>query len=310
MPAEIMYGAQIKNQWFTPANIKFAAESWHKALQMYDIENWLKDNHASSRAKKVGIIMAGNIPMVGLHDLLCVLAAGHHAMVKLSGQDEVLMRWAIENLKKTNPSFEITITDSLKDIDALIATGSNNSSRYFEYYFKDIPIIIRKNRTSIAVLNGLETEKELFALADDIFTHFGLGCRNVTHLLLPKNFELKPLYEAYDKYIDIVHHNKYYNNYMYHKSILLMNLTKHYDNGFMLFQNKTDLHTPISTLNYHFYNSENEVLDYIAENEADIQCVVSKMPAISHKIDFGNTQLPSLNDYADNVNVLNFLKEI
>ena len=310
MPAEIMDGAQIRNQWFTPANIRYAAESWHKALQLYDIENWLKDNHASSRAKKVGVIMAGNIPMVGLHDLLCVLAAGHHAVVKLSSQDEVLMRWAIENLQKTNPSFEITITDSLKDIDALIATGSNNSSRYFEYYFKDIPIIIRKNRTSIAVLNGQETEQDLLALADDIFTHFGLGCRNVTHLLLPKNFELKPLYEAYDKYIDIVHHNKYYNNYMYHKSILLMNLTKHYDNGFMLFQNKTDLHTPISTLNYHFYNSENDVLDYIAENEAEIQCVVSKMAAIDHKIDFGQSQMPGLSDYADNVNVLHFLRQI
>lgn len=310
MPAEIMDGAQIRNQWFTPANIRYAAESWHKALQLYDIENWLKDNHASSRVRKVGIIMAGNIPMVGLHDLLCVLAAGHHAVVKLSSQDEVLMRWAIENLQKTNPSFEITITDSLKDIDALIATGSNNSSRYFEYYFKDIPIIIRKNRTSIAVLNGQETEQDLLALADDIFTHFGLGCRNVTHLLLPKNFELKPLYEAYDKYIDIVHHNKYYNNYMYHKSILLMNLTKHYDNGFMLFQNKTDLHTPISTLNYHFYNSENDVLDYIAENEAEIQCVVSKMAAIDHKIDFGQSQMPGLSDYADNVNVLHFLRQI
>lgn len=312
IPEHVLETAQINNQWFTQENIQKACANWSLALNKDNIAQWFQTFKSSEAPKKIGIIMAGNIPFVGLHDLICVLASGHHATVKLSSNDEVLMGYAILLLKQFQPELDekITISDSMKGIDALIATGSNNTSRYFESYFKDIPKIIRKNRTSVAVLNGNESPAELEGLADDIYTYFGLGCRNVTHLILPKNIELKKLYEAYDKYIDIVHHHKYYNNYMYHKSILLMNLSKHYDNGFMLFQEKDGLQAPIATLNYHYYDSENEVLQYLQTHEKDIQCVVSNMDIIENRVGLGTSQSPSLSDYADNINTMQFLENI
>lgn len=309
LPEHVIETAHVKNNWFTPENIQTAAHGWAEALQTEKIELWLKDINPSDGSKKAGIIMAGNIPFVGLHDLLAVLGSGHSALVKLSSQDEVLMGHAILILTQALPAFaeRITITESLKGIDFLIATGSNNSARYFEHYFSSIPRIIRKNRTSVAVLDGQETDEELLALADDIYTYYGLGCRNITHLLLPRNFELKRLYEAYDKYIDIVNHHKYYNNYMYHKSILLMNLTKHYDNGFMLFQEKDGLHAPIATLNYHFYDELSEAAHYIQQHQEELQCIVSHANSIKGALPFGKAQMPDLWDYADGVNTLEFL---
>jgi hypothetical protein len=311
IPEHIIDTAHIKNNWFTPENTRIAAQGWSVALQPDKITQWLKDVKPGDGSKKVGIIMAGNIPFVGLHDLLSVLGSGHSAMVKLSSQDEVLMGHAILILIQALPALSerITLTESLKGIDFLIATGSNNSARYFEHYFSAIPRIIRKNRTSVAVLDGNESEDELVALADDIYTYHGLGCRNVTHLLLPRNFELKRLYEAYDKYIDIVNHHKYYNNYMYHKSILLMNLTKHYDNGFMLFQEKEGLHAPIATLNYHYYDEVSEALTYLEQHKDELQCIVSHIDAIKGVLPFGMAQMPDLWDYADGVNTLEFLKQ-
>jgi hypothetical protein len=308
----IIQNAHIKNQWFTPDNIKKAIENWSASLSNDNIIKWLEKYHFEDSDKKVGVIMAGNIPFVGLHDLLCVVASGNIAVIKPSSQDEVLIKQAVSLLQLIDNTWmkKIIISDNLKGIDVLIATGSNNASRYFEYYFKEIPKIIRKSRTSVAVLNGKETDEELTALADDIYTYFGLGCRNVTHLVLPKNFELKRLYEAYDKYIDIVHHHKYYNNYMYHKSILLMNLTKHYDNGFMLFQEKEEPHAPISTLNYHFYENIDEAREYVKKHEDLWQCVVSKENISEQVLPFGKSQQPELWDYADNLDVMNFLSKL
>lgn len=310
IPDHIIETAHVKNNWFTPENIQKAAKGWNNALQAESIENWLSTAANGDGSKKTGIIMAGNIPFVGLHDLLSVLGSGHTALAKLSSQDEVLMGHAILILTQALPALgeRIQITESLKGIDFLIATGSNNSARYFEHYFSSIPRIIRKNRTSVAVLEGNETDEELVALADDIYTYFGLGCRNVTHLLLPAQFELKRLYEAYDKYIDIVHHHKYYNNYMYHKSILLMNLTKHYDNGFMLFQEKEGLHAPIATLNYHYYDSAEAARQYLETHQEEIQCVVAHKNIVAQGLPFGDAQNPGLLDYADGVNTLEFLK--
>lgn len=310
IPEHILETAYLQNNWFTVANIRKAADGWAYALRPEAVEKWLSHCTFKADDKKVGIIMAGNIPFVGLHDLLCAIASGHQVQVKLSSQDEVLMGHLIVLLKAELPALEtrLQVGEKLNGIDYLIATGSNNSSRYFEYYFRNIPSLIRKNRTSLAVLNGSETDDELFGLADDIYTYFGLGCRNITHLMLPKSFELKRLYEAYDKYIDIVNHHKYYNNYMYHKSILLMNLTKHYDNGFMLFQEKADLHAPIATLNYHFYSEPSEVQSYIEDNKDQLQCVVSKMDSIAGAVPFGKAQQPELWDYADGIDVMEFLK--
>lgn len=253
--------------------------------------------------------MAGNIPFVGLHDLLCAVASGMKVSLKLSSQDEELMKYAIASLQKSIPELKsrISTEGKLNGINFLIATGSNNSARYFEYYFRDVPSLIRKNRTSLAVLNGKETDDTLEKLADDIYSYFGLGCRNVTHLIIPTDIDFHRLYTAYDKYMDIVNHHKYYNNYMYHKSILLMNLDKHYDNGFMLFQEKEELHAPVATLNYHFYKDIAEVKTYLENRKDELQCVVSEIAGIEGAIPFGTSQQPSLNDYADKIDVLAFL---
>ena len=308
----IIQRAHAENQWFTETSINSALESWNKALNKESVEKWLENYSFEISSKKMGIIMAGNIPLVGLHDLLCVLAMGHIAVIKPSSQDQVLIKHVVECLGEQNPYFKesIIISDSLKNIDGLIATGSNNSSRYFEYYFREIPKIIRKNRTSVAVLTGNESDEELKGLAHDIYQYFGLGCRNVTHLILPRNIDLKRLYESYDLYIDIVNHHKYYNNYMYHKSILLMNLDKHYDNGFMLYQEKETPHAPIATMNYHYYDTIDEAVSYLNSHNDLWQCVVSHHPEIPDAIGFGNAQRPELWDYADNINVLDFLKNI
>ncbi len=309
IPEHVIDQANQGNSWFTPEYIQLAADNWSEALQATHIHTWLQNETYHFSGKKVGIIMAGNIPFVGLHDLLCVIAKGHIALVKLSSQDEVLMKYAISILKQDLPELEerIIITEKLNGINYLIATGSNNSARYFEYYFRDVPSLIRKNRTSVAVLSGEETDEELVRLADDIYTYFGLGCRNVTHVLLPENFELRRIYEAYDKYMHHVNHHKYYNNYMYHKSILLMNLSKHYDNGFMLFQEKEGPHAPIATLNYHYYKSQEEIDAYLSQHAELWQCVVSSSPNVKNAIAPGTTQKLMLWDYSDNINTLAFL---
>ena len=309
IPQEIKDKAQITNPWFTQTFIQLSANNWSEALSKDKIEEWLKNETCEMRDQTLGIIMAGNIPLVGLHDLLAGLAKGLKVSIKLSSNDEILMKFAIEKLIECSPELgnRINTEGKLNGIQYLIATGSNNSARYFEYYFKNVPAVIRKNRTSIAVLSGNEDGETLKRLADDIYTYFGLGCRNVSHLILPRGFELRPLYEAYDIYMDHVNHHKYYNNYMYHKSILLMNLDKHYDNGFMLFQEKQEPHAPIATLNYHYYDHIDEVHSYLEQHKEQWQCVASDIPELSQAVALGQTQKPGLTDYADNINLLNFL---
>lgn len=309
IPEAIKEKAQIMNPWFSQSFIQLSANNWSDALSKENIEEWLKDENFELREQTLGIIMAGNIPLVGLHDLLSGIAKGLKVSIKCSSSDEVLMLYAIEKLIEFCPELKTRINTEgkLKGIQYLIATGSNNSARYFEYYFKDVAAVIRKNRTSIAVLSGNEDEAALKRLADDIYMYYGLGCRNVSHLILPKGFELRPLYEAYDVYMDHVNHHKYYNNYMYHKSILLMNLDKHYDNGFMLFQEKQEPHAPIATLNYHYYEHIDEVHTYIEQHKEQWQCIASNMSELKQAVGLGQTQKPGLSDYADNVNLLEFL---
>jgi hypothetical protein len=309
IPQETRDKAQIMNPWFTQNFIQLSANNWSEALSKPNIEEWLKNEPCELRDQTLGIIMAGNIPFVGLHDLLSGIAKGLKISIKLSSNDEILIKYAIKQLIDFCPELEsrINTEGKLNGIQYLIATGSNNSARYFEYYFKNVPAVIRKNRTSIAVLNGNENEETLKLLADDIYSYYGLGCRNVSHLILPRGFELRPLYEAYDVYMDHVNHHKYYNNYMYHKSILLMNLDKHYDNGFMLFQEKPEPHAPIATLNYHYYDHIDEVHNYLEQHNEQWQCVASDMPELSQAVGLGQTQKPGLSDYADNINLLDFL---
>ena len=223
--------------------------------------------------------MAGNIPLVGFHDFLSVVISGNKALVKLSSDDKFLLPAVIELLFLIEPRFKDLIEIKpfiVKDMDAVIATGSNNSSRYFKEYFADKPHIIRKNRTSIAVLNGSETDEELKDLSDDVFTYFGLGCRNVSKVFLPKAYDLNKLFNAFFHHQEIVENNKYGNNYDYNKAVYLMNQDALLENGFMLLKEDEGLFSPISVLFYQYYDDVNEVARFIDVYEEDIQCVVGK----------------------------------
>lgn len=304
--------AYIKNNWFTDKNVELCFQNWHNCLNFNDISVWLQQvPERYSAPKTVGIIMAGNIPLVGLHDLLCVLAMGHRAQVKLSQNDEVLMKACIEKLKHFEPALEeqIQVVERISKPDAMIATGSNNTARYFDYYFSQIPRIVRKNRTSIAILDGDETEADLRALADDIFQYFGLGCRNVTKLLIPEDYDLKMLLDATSDYAYVIDHNKFANNYTYHKAIFLMNLTEHLDTGYLLVKEDEKLHSPLACLFYERYNNGSDLSQWVDSRKDEIQVVVSNMEGLN-AIPFGSTQRTTLTDYADGVNTLDFLAGI
>jgi hypothetical protein len=252
--------------------------------------------------------MAGNIPMVGFHDLLCVLISGHKALLKLSKDDNLLLPAVLKLWMKIYPEGKdrVAFTDGvLKDFDAVIATGSTNTSRYFESYFSKYPHIIRKGRNSVAVLDGSESEEELTLLGKDIFDYFGMGCRNVTKLYLPADFDLNRFFQAIYGFADIVNHNKYANNYDYHKSLWLLNQDPILDNGFVLLKEDKKIASPIGALYYERYNDMNQVMQELAEKSEEIQCIVGK-----NQVPFGNSQCPMLHDYADGVDTMKFLQDL
>jgi hypothetical protein len=305
--------AFIRNQWFTIQMQLHAIHAWGKLLKNENLTKWLEPYQLSvqTEPKMVAIIMAGNIPLVGFHDLLCVLVSGNKALVKLSSDDTELMKWVAESLIEIEPKFNDLIAfveeRQLKNFDAVIATGSNNTNRYFEYYFKAKPNLLRRSRNSLAVITGEETESELDALADDVFFYFGLGCRNVSKLLLPRGYNLEPFFLALERYKDIINHNKYANNYTYHKAIFLMNLTPHLDNGFLILKQDDGLASPLSVLLFSFYDTEEEVKTYLEVNKEIIQCGVGKA---NYLLDFGKSQQPELWDYADGIDTIKFLKSL
>jgi hypothetical protein len=252
--------------------------------------------------------MAGNIPLVGFHDFICVFLAGHNSIIKLSSNDKYLIPFLL-NLVKF-PSDKVVYLDGmLKDYDAVIATGSDNTSRYFEYYFKNKQSIIRKNRNSIAILDGNETDEELKSLSHDILTYFGLGCRSVSKLYVPKDYNFDSFFNSIFGYKDLINNHKYANNYDYNKAIYLMSEYKFLDNGFFMIKEGNEMHSPISTINYEFYDNISHLSEKIKQQEENIQCVVSNIK-FEGRIDFGETQNPSLNQYADNIDVMNFLLTI
>ena len=253
--------------------------------------------------------MAGNIPLVGFHDLLSVLITGHRAVIKLSSNDKVLMRVIIERLLKIDPYFksQIEFVENIKEkrFDAVITTGNDNSSKYFEYYFKDVKKIIRKNRRSIAVLTGEETNSELQGLADDVFSYFGLGCRNVSKIFLPEGYDLNRLFKVFYAYSGIIEHKKYANNYDYNKAIFLMGNNDLVENGFLLLKEDKSLLSPVAMLYYEYYTDVDLVQEFIKDNSDILQCVVS-----NEKTPFGHTQKPKLWDYADGVDTVEFLRNL
>nr|MBC7612371.1 acyl-CoA reductase [Pseudopedobacter sp.] len=308
----VLQQAYLNNNWFTIDMQVKAIKAWGQLLEKENLNRWLKPYSLSDQTevKTVLIIMAGNIPLVGLHDLICVLATGNKALIKPSSDDSILMKWLIQELVKLNPEMSSLINVAedhhTKNFDAVIATGSNNSNRYFEYYFRTKPNLLRKSRNSIAVLTGKETTEELDQLADDIFMYFGLGCRNVSKVLLPQGYNLEPMIVAFERYKEIIHHNKYANNYTYHKAIFLMNMAPHLDNGFLILKQDDLIASPLSVLLFQFYENANQVVSYIEEHKNDLQCVVGNMDN-ERMIPFGRSQNPALNDYADGEDTIRFL---
>lgn len=297
-----------RNPWFTARSIDLALEGIQHLLKD-NLEAWALSYTFNGPGRRVGVVMAGNIPAVGFHDLLCVLVNGHTLVAKLSNKDRVLINFFVESLCAIKPEFQhqIRLVDQLKDIDAVIATGSDNTARYFEYYFSKYPHIIRKNRTSVAIIQGDETEADLDSLAVDIFSYYGLGCRNVSKLFVPKEYDLSTLLNHFEKYPDLIHHHKYRNNYDYYKSIYLVNKEPHLDNGVLLLKEDPSLVSPISVVFYEYYENVNQLDDRLNELEQKIQCTVSKNGSWPNSLLFGRAQFPGLRDYADGVDTMQFL---
>tara|TARA_B100000949_G_scaffold39525_1_gene33503 strand:- start:25323 stop:26363 length:1041 start_codon:yes stop_codon:yes gene_type:complete len=309
---EIIARAGHHNGWFTEDNILFSLQQWGDLLTEKNIKDWL-DNYSFSHdgsSKTVGIVMAGNIPLVGFHDFISVLLSGNKVLAKLSSNDKVLLPYLSKYLMGQQPSLSDKIEfvdEKLDNFDAVIATGSNNTSRYFEYYFGKKPNIIRKNRNSVAVLTGNESEEELKALGEDIFRYYGLGCRNVSKIYVPKGYEFDTLFNALFHYKDIIHQHKYANNYDYNKAVYLMSEFKILDNGFLILKEDEALTSPISALFYSYYDDESTLREKLQHMEEQIQCVVSIKES---DINFGDTQKPSLSDYADGIDTMEFLLKL
>ena len=306
---DVITKAQSKNPWFTDVNIKVNLTYWSKKLTKHNLNKWLsKYNLNNTSRKNIAIIMAGNIPLVGFHDFICVFLSGHNSIIKLSNSDNCIIPFLTDLMKL--PFERIVYSDSfLKDYDGVIATGSDNTSRYFDYYFKNKRSIIRKNRNSIAILNGEESDDDLKSLSQDIFTYFGLGCRNVSKLYVPKNYNFDLFFNSIFCYKELINNHKYANNYDYNKAIYLMSEYKFLDNGFFIVKEGNEMHSPISTINFEYYDNVSILREKINLEDGNIQCIVSNIE-FKGKVNFGETQNPSLNQYADNIDVMRFLLTI
>jgi len=301
--------SEIENPWFTIDNQKFALQQWTDLLTEENIKNWLGNYSISKISKRVGLILAGNIPLVGFHDVMSVVLSNHIPVIKLSSKDKYMIPFLLKKWNEfSNENVAFEFVEKLENFDAVIATGSNNTARYLEYYFKNHLNIIRKNRTSVAVLKGDETHEELQLLAKDIFQYFGLGCRNVTRIFIPQDFVIDRLFESFIGFQDIINHNKYANNYDYNRAVYLLNQDKFWDNNFVMLKEDDKLFSPLSVINFSRYESLDDVKTFIAENEENIQCVVAKKELELNAIPFGEAQNPGLDTYADNVDTMKFLE--
>ncbi|MBC7566791.1 MAG: acyl-CoA reductase [Pedobacter sp.] len=310
----LIASSRNSNAWFTEQEVDRSLNALSQMLNEEDLKKWFEGIHITAFPKKVGLILAGNIPLVGFHDVLSVLATGNTALIKLSSSDDKLLPAVLKQLCLIEPALTVQIVyvERLKDFNSVIATGSNNTSRYFEYYFGKVPNIIRKNRTSVAVLSGNETKEDIADLGHDLFDYFGLGCRNVSKIYLPENYDIKEFFEPLEQYNDIINHFKYNNNYDYNKSIYLVNSAKHFDNGFLLLKEDKGFSSPLAVLYFERYSKLKDLENALKNHEENLQCVVSKAAlaintAVLH---FGDSQHPKLWDYADNVNTIDFLNSL
>ncbi len=304
--------AENQNPWFIPASLNFALLGICRFLEKDKMEQWITQYQIPEcvQSKEIGVLMAGNLPAVGFHDVMCVLISGHSACIKLSSADSVLPLWLIEKLIAIKPEFAsfIQVAEMLKAKDAYIATGSTNSARYFDYYFGKYPHIIRSNRTSVAILTGEETFGDLENLGRDIFQYFGLGCRNVSKLFVKSKDSIPLLLDALEQYSYIASHHKYLNNYEYNKSIYLVNREDHLDNGFLLIRQSPDLFSPIGVIFYETYDNKSDLNLKLEAINTKIQCVIGNPnEEIPGLIPFGKAQLPDPWEYADKVDTMDFL---
>ncbi len=302
--------AHQENGWFTLESITLAFHGIQILLNKERLETWVSSYPPESpSAKTVGVAMAGNIPLVGFHDFLAVLISGHRLKYKPSSKDSVLLDFVQQKLIEIEPRFadRITLNDQLKGVDALLATGSDNTSRYFEYYFRNVPHIIRKNRVSCAVIQGDEPGSELELLGQDIFNYYGLGCRNVSAVFVPQEMEIPSLLDHLKAFDRVLENHKYTNNYVYQKSLAMLNQEHFLDTGFLLVKENKDLVSPVATLHYSVYDNLEELKRLLASQQQKIQVIVSAQGWFEGSIPFGEAQLPLINDYADGVDTLKFL---
>lgn len=302
--------SQSHNGWYTNDNVYFAIQSWAEALTIDNLNQWLDTyDFTNVDSKTVGLVLAGNIPLVGFHDFISVLLSGHKVLVKTSSNDQHLLPFLAEYLISIEPKLENHITfveGKLEGFDAVIATGSNNTARYFEFYFKDKPSIIRKSRNSVAVLNGQETKEQMIALGEDVFRYFGLGCRNVSKIFVSKDYNFDAFFGGMFPYQDVIKYEKYINNYDYNKAVFLMSNFNLLDNEFLIIKEDSSYASPISSVFYEFYENLEDIKLRLQVDNEQIQCIVSN-DLIENSVAFGQTQKPNLWDYADNVDTIKFL---
>jgi hypothetical protein len=305
------------NGWFTEENVRCSLRSIADSIEKKTLESWISpysDEIAKRKSHKIiGVIMAGNIPAVGFHDFLCVLMSGNIFLGKTSSDDRYLLPAIANVLIEIEPEFKnlISFTEGrLNTMDAVIATGSNNSSRYFEYYFGKYPHIIRKNRNSVAVLQGNESQEDLGNFGRDIFQYFGLGCRNVSKIFVPSGYDFDHLFKAFYSYKEVVNNNKYGNNYDYNKTVYLMNNTPLLENGFLLLKEDAKLASPVAVLHYEYYTNEKELFARLKTEAPNIQCIISNNKEIKGAIAFGESQKPGLSDYADGIDTMKFMNSL
>jgi hypothetical protein len=299
------------NTWYTEVSIMESFSGIVELLNPQFFLTWINGYKTFPLTqKRVGVVMAGNIPMVGFHDFLCVLMSGHNFLGKLSSEDPWLLPVLADEIVKFDSDFSGKIsftTERLSGFDAIIATGSDNSARYFDYYFGKYPNIIRSNRNSLAILDGNEDIADFQKLAIDIFSFFGLGCRSVSNVLLPSGYDPTILFEGFKQFEDVKNHHKYFNNYEYNKAILMVNGDKYYDNGFLILKEEAQLSSPVAVLHYQFYYDKAHLSTLIDSNKSKIQCIVSKDASWPNSVNFGEAQRPRIHDYADNIDTMDFL---
>lgn len=305
---DVIESAHTFNGWFTAANVRQALTAWSNELTLEKLSAWTNGVSFSSKPKTVAIICAGNIPVVGFHDILSVLITGNKALIKLSSDDPILIPALLKIAGKFENDFDLNYSFSrgkLEDFEAVIATGSNSTAVHFHNYFGKYPNIIRQNRNSVAILDGSETPEQLEKLGNDIFDYFGLGCRNVTKLYLPLDFDLDRIFNGIFSFQSVATHNKYANNYDYNKAVWLLNNEDLLENGFVLFKEDTGIASPVASVFYERYQDKEALLKHLENHANQIQCIVG-----NGFIPFGNSQCPTLSDYADNVNTLAFLDSL